>query len=277
LNSLLTYIADNLDKVLLGRFWGADALGIYGRAYQLISMPTENLNSAIGGVAFSALSRLQDDHKRLRNYFLKGYSLVLAMTLPITIMCALFSDDIIFVILGPKWKDAAVILRLLTPTVLVFALISPVGWLLLSIGRVGRIFKIALVLAPLMTVGYLMGLPYGPKGVAFGFSAMITLLAGPLVAWGVNGTMISLRDLMQAATRPLLSGIMAAGAAFAVQFFLGQSLSPFARLALGGGVLVVAYLWILLWGMGQKSFYLDLLQTLRGHPSVEEKRSKKGV
>jgi hypothetical protein len=56
LNSLVVYVAYNLDKVLLGRFWGADALGLYTRASQLINIPTAQLNAAIGGVAFSALS-----------------------------------------------------------------------------------------------------------------------------------------------------------------------------------------------------------------------------
>jgi len=70
LNSVIVYIAYNTDKVLLGRFWGAATLGIYGRAYQLISLPTENLNTTIGQVAFPALSRLQNDPRRLRNYFL---------------------------------------------------------------------------------------------------------------------------------------------------------------------------------------------------------------
>ena len=37
LNGLIMYFAMNLDKVLLGRFWGVDALGLYGRAYQLIA------------------------------------------------------------------------------------------------------------------------------------------------------------------------------------------------------------------------------------------------
>ena len=45
LNSLIVYFAYNLDKILLGRFWGAEALGIYGRSYQIINLPTENLNS----------------------------------------------------------------------------------------------------------------------------------------------------------------------------------------------------------------------------------------
>src|SRR4029077_10195374 len=120
LNGLVAYVAYNADKVLIGRFWGVDAIGIYGRAYQLINIPTDNLNSAVGEVAFSALSRLQDDPSRLKSYFLKGYSVVLALTLPITIACALFADDIILAILGPKWKEAVVLFRFLAPTILVF-------------------------------------------------------------------------------------------------------------------------------------------------------------
>src|SRR6201997_4598661 len=147
LNGLVVYIASNFEKVLLGRFWGAAALGIYGRAYQLISIPTDNLNYAVGEVAFSALSRLQDDPTSLRNYFLKSYSLVLALTIPITIAVALFGPDLIFILLGPKWKDAAPIFRLLAPTILVFALINPIGWLMFSLGMVVRSLKASLVFA----------------------------------------------------------------------------------------------------------------------------------
>jgi hypothetical protein len=76
-------------KVMIGRFWGADAIGTYGRAYWLLTIPTENVNSSVGEVAFSALSRLQDDPIRLKNYFLKGLSLVLGLTLPVTMQrCA---------------------------------------------------------------------------------------------------------------------------------------------------------------------------------------------
>ena len=82
LNGLVVYVAYNFEKVLLGRFWGAETIGLYGRAYQLVKIPTDNLNSAVGEVAFSALSRVQDDPVRLKSYFLKGYSLVTGMTLP---------------------------------------------------------------------------------------------------------------------------------------------------------------------------------------------------
>src|SRR5438128_2535160 len=93
LNSLVMYIATNFEKVLLGRFWGADAIGVYGRAYQLVNIPNDNLNSAASGVAFAALSRLQDDPPRFRSYFLKGYALVLSLTVPVTVVCALLAKD----------------------------------------------------------------------------------------------------------------------------------------------------------------------------------------
>jgi O-antigen/teichoic acid export membrane protein len=138
LNSLVAYVAYNADKIMIGRFWGADVIGIYGRAYQLVAIPTDNLNSAVGEVAFSALSRLKDDPIRLKSYFLKGFSLVLGLTLPITIACALFADDVVFFLLGPQWKDAAAIVRLLAPTITIFAIINPLGWLVYSIGPVVR-------------------------------------------------------------------------------------------------------------------------------------------
>jgi O-antigen/teichoic acid export membrane protein len=273
LNGLVVYIAYNLEKVLLGRFWGAEALGIYGRAYQLINVPTENLNSASGGVAFAALSRLQDDPKRFKNYFLKGYSVVLALTLPITIACALFANDIILILLGPKWKEAIPIFQLLTPTILVFALINPMWWLLASIGLLGRSLKIALVIAPLVIAAYVIGLPYGPTGVAFAYSAVMTLWLVPHIAWCIHGTMISLRDLLQVSRRPFLSAIVAAAVAFTAQFFAGQSLSPLVRFLLGSSILLIAYLGMLLYVMGQKAFYLDILLGLRKRSSVGEKES----
>jgi PST family polysaccharide transporter len=271
LNSLVVYVASNFEKVLLGRFWGAEVLGMYSRAYQLNRIPTDNLNSAVGEVAFSALSRIQDDPSRLKRYFLKGYSLVLALTLPITITCALFAEDLIFVLLGPKWKEAAGIFRLLAPTILVFAIANPLGWLLNSIGMVGRALKISLVMAPLMIAGYIIGLPYGPRGVAFAYSAIMILCVIPLIAWAVRGTVISVYDVLLAVGRPLISGVVAATLTLALQFSYGQFLSPLPRLLLGVALVLAGYLGMLLYIMGQKLFYLDLLRAFRRRSSLEEK------
>jgi O-antigen/teichoic acid export membrane protein len=268
INSLVIYFAYNLDKVFLGRYWGAEVLGLYGRSYQIISIPTDNLNSAVGEVAFAALSRVQDEPKRLKSYFLKGYSLVVALTVPITIIIALFSKDLVLVILGAKWLPAAPILQYLAPTILIFALMNPVGWLLASTGMVGRCLKIGLVILPVVTAGYLIGLPHGPNGVAIAFSAAMTLLAVPLTIWGVRGTVISFRDVVGTAVQPLFSGIVAAAAAMGVAFLCGQAIPPIARLFLLSTVLLVVYGGMLLYVMGQKTFYIDLVRGMMGRPSL---------
>jgi PST family polysaccharide transporter len=262
LNSLVAYIAYNFEKVLLGRFWGADALGIYGRAYQLVSLPTGYLNVAIGGVAFAALCRVQDDPVRLRAYFLKGYSLAVSMTLPAAIFCCLFADDIVRVILGPNWGSAAGIFRLLTPTVLIFGMINPLFWLLLSVGLQGRSLRIALVIAPLVITAYIIGLPYGPTGVAFAYSAAMTLWVVPHILWCVRGTAISPRDIFLSISRPFLSGAVAAAVSFAAQQYIGSAMAPIPRLALGGCLMLAAYLATLLFALGQRAFYWDLLRAL---------------
>jgi len=270
LNGLVVYVAYNMEKVLLGRFWGADAIGLYGRAYQLINIPTENLNSSVGEVAFSALSRVQNDPIRFRSYFLKGYSLVLATTIPITIICGLFAGDVISVLLGVKWKDAVPIFRLLAPTILVFAMINPLSWLLFSLGMVGRSLKVALVLAPLVMGAYLVGLRYGPVGVAFAYSGVMTLWVIPHIKWCVHGTMVSLRDILFAVGRPLLSGLVGAVFAFTLHSFCVPHMSALPRLVVGCLVLGAVYFVMLWYVMGQKALYLDLLRGFRKRSLVEE-------
>jgi PST family polysaccharide transporter len=267
LNGLVVYAASNFEKVLLGRFWGVDAIGIYGRAYQLVNIPIDNLNSAVGEVAFSALSRLQDDPYRLRNYFLKAYGVILAMTLPMTAACALFAADVITVILGPKWQGAVMIFRLLTPTILVFAIANPLAWLVVSIGLIGRSLKMGLVIAPLMIASYFVGLPYGPKGVACAYSVMMILWVVPVIAWSTHNTVISFGDIMLVISRPLAASILAGGLAFGIRAYCGHLLSPLPRLALESVILMGTYLWLLLIVAGQKAFYLNLLQELRGSNS----------
>jgi O-antigen/teichoic acid export membrane protein len=263
LNGLIMYVANNFDKVLLGRYWGADAIGLYYSASQLIRIPTDNLNAAVGDVAFSALSRLQDDPERLRRYFLKGYSLVVALTLPVTVVCAVFANDLIAVLLGPRWPGAAEIFRILAPTILVFAIINPLGWVLNSLGLVGRGLKIALVFGPLLIISYVIGLPHGPKGVALAYSTVMTLGAVPLTVWALHGTAIRVRDIGLTLSRPLASSAVAAIIAFGIKVFCDQALSLPPRLALEMFAFGITYLVMLLLVLGQKSFYVDMVRGVR--------------
>jgi len=264
---LITYVTSNLDKVLLGRFWGADALGFYGRAYQLINIPTLLLNSAVAEVGFALLARVQHDRGRVKSYFLKSYALALAMTIPITICAGAFAPDLVAVLLGPQWQQVGPILRLLAPTILAFALTDPLTWLLYSQGMLERSVRVATVFTPAVIAGYLIGLPFGPRGVALGYSTAIVLSIVPRVAWAVHGTGISLRDLARAASAPLIAGATAVPAGLALQLLPQHALAPLPRLVLDSTVLFGVYAVVLLYVLRQKTFYFGLLRTILRSPN----------
>jgi O-antigen/teichoic acid export membrane protein len=269
-NTLVSYTTYNLEKVLLGRFWGADLLGFYSRAYQLISVPVDYLNGAVGGVAFSALSRLQDEPATFRRYFLRGYTLAISMTMPITIFCAVFANELILVLFGPTWVPSAEIFRLLTPTALVFGIINPFSWLLLAVGLQGRSLRIALAIAPLVMTAYGIGLPFGPTGVAAAYSAAMTMWVVPHVLWCVKGTMISAADIVRSLCRPFVAGAIASAATVAMHVLIGPLMHAAAELILGGTLLFSIYFGTLLFVLGEKDIYIALARTLLKVSPVQE-------
>ena len=85
----------------------------------------------------------------------------------------------------------------------------------------GTKLRIALVIAPLVITAYVIGLPFGPTGVAFAYSAAMTVWLVPHILWCLHGTVISPRDLFLAISRPLLSAVFAAAVAFGAHFYFG--------------------------------------------------------
>jgi O-antigen/teichoic acid export membrane protein len=271
LNSFVVYLAYNTEKILLGRFWGVQQLGIYGRAYSLANLPVQQLIGSAGAVALPILSRMQGDLQRMRRSFLKSLSLVVSLIIPAVIVCSIFADEIIAALLGPKWIGVAPVVRLLTPTVLVFALINPLAWFLQATGRVGRSLNMSFLIAPAVILGILCGLPYGTTGVACGYSAAMVLLIVPCVAWAKHGTGISTKDYWGAVKPPLIAGVGAVVAGLTAKLAFQNTLGPFLLLGLGCALSFAVYALLLLFVLDQKTMYADLLTHLlsRFRPEAE--------
>ena len=198
--------------------------------------------------------------------------LLISLTIPITITCALFADEIVRIVLGAKWMEAAPIFRLLAPVALVFAVANPLSWLVMSTGRMGRALSISAATTPLVIVGIVLGLSHGPKGVALGYSSAMTLLVIPIAAWSKHGTGITWADLWGATKPPFLSGLLAGAAGLLVKLTLAGRLPPMLYLMVGLAVVLGIYAWVLLIVMRQKHVYMDLLFQLlpRSEPRQRE-------
>ena len=107
--SLLFSMARNCDALLIGRFYGAAALGLYSRGGALVIRPLEQFLVPINSVFLPTLSRLQSQPARYRSTFLRLYEAIAMVTLFFTSLLLPLSYPLTLVALGPKWERASVI------------------------------------------------------------------------------------------------------------------------------------------------------------------------
>jgi PST family polysaccharide transporter len=111
--SIATYVAQHVDNVLVGRWLGPTALGLYGRAYQMMAMPANLFGSVLTIVLFPAMARVQDSKKALASAYTKGVAAIALMTGPTSVVVAVLGVEIVALVLGPQWHNAVSPLRLL--------------------------------------------------------------------------------------------------------------------------------------------------------------------
>ena len=110
---MVAYWARNLDDLLIGRFGSAAGLGFYSRAYMLMLLPVQQVVMVIGRVLFPAFSRLQHDHQRLREAYVRAQALMLMIAAPISFGLAAAAGPFIDVAYGTRWHPAAELLTIL--------------------------------------------------------------------------------------------------------------------------------------------------------------------
>ena len=65
INRYLMYFTEKIDYIIIGKLLGANQLGYYERAYNIMSNPRNQLQKSINGVLFSSFSKLQDNDHRV--------------------------------------------------------------------------------------------------------------------------------------------------------------------------------------------------------------------
>ena len=260
---VLNYTFRNADSILIGWRWGPGALGLYQKAYSLLALPLRNINAPITGVMAAALSRVRAEPLRLRRYFITAHSAIAASVVPLIISTVLYADDVVILLLGEAWSEAADIFRFLGPAALVGALLNPAGALFLATGRLGLQLRLGLVWTTSITIAFAIGLPFGPVGVAAGYSAMSCVLLVPVIRVVVSGTSVTAWDLGASVGRPVIAGIGAGASGYILSEMLLGALPSLVRVGVGVPLCLAVYAALLLGVMGRGGGYRDLLRQAR--------------
>ncbi|OVE75611.1 hypothetical protein BVX97_04295 [bacterium E08(2017)] len=213
LSRLITHLTEKADYILVGWWCGADALGIYNRAYQLLTLPQQQLKAPISGVATSALSRLTEDKERYSRYYLRVLRSLIWLTAPLTGVLAAVSTDLILLALGSKWLDVALLFKIMAFAAFLRPIQASVGWVLISYNLTDRLRNWVTAMCCVTVLSIVAGLPFGVIGVAISYTIGYLVLIMPWSFFYVfRDTPIRCGDVMKSTAPAVLVGLLIYGA-----------------------------------------------------------------
>lgn len=172
---LVNYASGNFDKLLVGKFLGATALGLYSLAFRVLQL-TLAVCGQVGRVVLPTFARLQDDRERLARSFLAVNESVSLAIFPAMTLTILIAPIAVPALLGEAWADAVVPLQLVAAMTIPWILVSFMGPLTVAVGRPDCEFYFSVVFLIAMLMAIPIGLHWGIAGVASSYLIMLSLL-----------------------------------------------------------------------------------------------------
>jgi O-antigen/teichoic acid export membrane protein len=234
---LLFYADRNVDNLLIGRFIGASALGLYAVAYNLMLVPLERIAGPLQQVFYPAVARLQAQPERMGRAWIRATRLIGAITTPAMLGVMVTAPDLVRVVLGSKWDGAVPVVQVLAWVGLHQSLARLNSSVLQAANRTELMLRYAIVTVIADVVAFGVGAHWGILGIAVAYAITTTLiaplyfrLAASSVGLTAFGFLREMSGIMQAS---VLTGLAALGTREAL---LAAGAGPAARLVLVAAV-----------------------------------------
>lgn len=272
--NLLIYFIRNADNIIIGRYWGAQQLGLYDRAYQILYIPIKQISGPISAVALPALSRLQNDPKRYCAYYYKAILVIVAFGMPLVGFLFVSADKAILTLLGPKWIDTVNIFRALSVATFTGTFGYATGWVYISLGQTDRQLRWVLWTSPVTVLIFLISVPWGVLGVATALSLFEPILQLLSIIYCYKGTPLKLADLIITIARPAAASISAAIVLLGLHQLFPNDLNAFISLLVDGVLYGLFYLAI--WAMlpNGRQTLLDIFRLAKELRTTGRKQTK---
>jgi O-antigen/teichoic acid export membrane protein len=180
--SFVTYFAQNMDNLLVGRFLGSAALGFYNLAFNLLVLPVSSISDVVGRVMFPALSIIQHDKQLVRNAYVTANRYIAAVSFPLMIWVLVTAPQLIRVVYGPKWVSVIPLIQIFALAGLEQSIGTNVAWIFMSQGRTDTMFKLGIFATVVIVISFFVGLRGGVEGVVIAYTVALYLTAYPIFA-----------------------------------------------------------------------------------------------
>ena len=180
------------DNLLVGKFIGTAALGIYTRAYSIMSLPVSQVTGVLSRVMFPALSRVQNDKACVKRIYLRALGLIALITFPLMMGLMVVADHFVLALFGSKWSAVIPLLWIFSLSGMVQSISGTVGWIYTSQGRTDWMFKWVLGAGTLLIGSFIVGIWIGKVeavAASYAFSESVVLL---YPAFAIPGRLIGM-------------------------------------------------------------------------------------
>lgn len=218
-SGILVFMVTQGDDIVVGKFLGAAALGLYQMAYRIANVPATEITHVLSQVTVPAYAQLQDCRERLIGAFKKIMRITLISVFLLSAILWLVIDDAVRFLLGGSWSAVVPLVQLLLIAGLLRALAAAFGFLFYALGKpqvdtrvqIVRLFLLAILIFPCMKSAGLIG-------VVIAVIASTAVTTALFMYYSLRLLNIRLGELC----RVLIVPAAQAGSAAAVLFILKQ-------------------------------------------------------
>lgn len=111
---IFNYLFENIDDAVVGRLLNTTYLGTYQMAYKVSSLPMTEVSDVIQKVTFPVYTKIAGDKERLKKAFIKSLLATSIAVLPIGLILFFFSQEVVLILLGPKWLSVVPVIKALS-------------------------------------------------------------------------------------------------------------------------------------------------------------------
>ena len=180
--AVTTFIAAQLDYVMVGRILSVEVLGVYVLAYRISLLPIQEVTYTVARVALPSYAKLQGDPERIRTAYNRLFQLTTFLSVPACIGTMMIAPRLVTILLGAKWHGVILPLQILMIAQLLKSVCSTGSPLFLGSGnpkyefsmQFFRALALAATLYPLLIWA----------GIAGGAWAVVVSSGAMLVAFG---------------------------------------------------------------------------------------------
>ncbi len=199
------YLSRNVDRLLIGRYWGAYSLGLYAKIYQIAMMPIEQIRIVFWDIGFSPLSALQSDADRFRTFYGKLVSIMALFYMPIVVLLIIKPESVILLLLGEKWLNGRLILRIIAIGGFFRPIIATFQLVMITCDKTRRYLKWGIISGIMMVISFGIGIRWGAIGVAIAYASSSYVILIWSLRYCLKDTPISSSMILRAIKVPLIA------------------------------------------------------------------------